>query len=101
MSMLRSKIPPLRVTRLSKRSQYLFSETLVLMFGLTACEVVLSKPGNMHWSLVVPCVLGYVAAFSLMLTTRCERCDEPLGRDGKRLVAVPHTHCTKCGHSVG
>ncbi len=101
MSMLRSKIPPLRVARLSKRSQYLISETVVLFFGLAACEVVLSQPGSMHWATLVPCMLGYLAAFSLLVTTRCEKCDEPVGREGKRLVAVPHSHCTKCGHSLG
>jgi hypothetical protein len=101
MSMLRSKIPPLRVARLSKRTQFLVSETVVLFFGLSACEVVLSQPGSMHWATLVPCMLGYLAAFSLLLTTRCETCDEPIGREGKRLVAVPHTHCTRCGSSLG
>jgi len=101
MSLLRSKIRSIRIPRISKRSQYFVSVSAVLFFGLSACEVVLSQPGRMNWATLVPCMLGYFSAFALLLTTRCENCDEPVGRKGKRLVAVPHSHCTRCGTSLG
>ena len=98
--MLRSKIPPLHLSRLSKRAQFLFAETLVLVFGLATCELFLSNPGRTPWSALVPCFFAYLASFALLLTTRCDSCNEPVGREGGRLVAVPHTHCTRCGTSL-
>jgi hypothetical protein len=95
--MLRSKIPSLRRSRLGKRGQYLISETLVLAFGLSACRVFESSPSHIRWSALVPCMFGYLASFALLLTTRCDNCNEPVGREGKRLVAFPHSHCERCG----
>jgi len=95
--MLRSKIPLLRLSRLGKRGQYLISETLVLGFGLSACQVFESNPGHVHWGALIPCMFGYLASFALLLTTRCDNCNEPVGREGKRLVAFPHSHCDHCG----
>ena len=99
--MLRSKIPPLHLARLGKRTQYVLAETMTLLFGLAACQVFQSAHGYVLWSAIVPCLLGYLAAFSLVLTTRCDNCNEPVGREGKRLIAMPHTHCTRCGTSLG
>jgi hypothetical protein len=98
--MLRSKIPPFRLARASKRTQYVLAETFVLLFGFAAAMVIEASHGVMLWSVVVPCISGCLASFALMLTTRCETCGEPLGREGKRLIAVPHSHCSKCGRSV-
>lgn len=98
--MLRSKIPSLRVSRFGKRAQYLFSETLVLIFGLAACQVFEASPTHIRWAALVPCMFGYLASFALLLTTRCDNCDEPVGRDGKRLLAIPHANCQRCGASL-
>ena len=98
--MLQSKIPSLRRSRFGKRAQYLFSETLVLIFGLAACQVFEASPTHIEWAALVPCMFGYIAAFSLLLTTRCDNCNEPVGRQGKRLVAFPHAHCQRCGASL-
>jgi hypothetical protein len=45
-------------------------------------------------------MIGCMASFLLMLTTRCDNCDEPVGREHGRLVAIPHTHCERCGHDL-
>ncbi|MBV9331739.1 MAG: hypothetical protein JOZ55_09330 [Alphaproteobacteria bacterium] len=95
--MLHTRIPTLRLSRLGKRSQYLISETLVLAFGLATCQVFQTSAGHVHWNALFPCFLGYLAAFALLLTTRCDNCNEPVGREGKRLVAFPHSHCERCG----
>lgn len=93
--MLRSKLPTLRFSRISKRSQFLLCETMVLVFGVAA--TTLFEGGKILWSPLIPCMVGCLASFLLMLTTRCEKCDEPVGRDGRRLAAIPHTHCSRCG----
>ena len=98
--MLRSRIPSLRLSRLTKRGQYLFSEALVVILGLTTCQLFLSRPDQISWSVLIPCFMGCLASFALLLTTRCDACDEPVGREGRRLVAIPHTHCTRCGTSL-
>jgi len=97
---LHSKIRSLRLSRFGKRTQYLFSETLVLIFGLAACQVFESSPVRIAWAALVPCMFGYLASFALLLTTRCDNCNEPVGRQGKRLVAFPHAHCQRCGASL-
>lgn len=99
--MLRSKIPPLHLSRLSKRTQYIFAETLVLIFGLTTCQLFLTNPARVLWSALIPCFLGYLASFALLLTTRCDACNEPVGRERGRLLAVPHSHCARCGSNLG
>jgi hypothetical protein len=98
--MLRLRIAALRLSRFGKRAQYLFSETLVLIFGLGACQVAEASPTHFQWAALVPCMLGYLASFALLLTTRCDNCNEPVGRLGKRLVAFPHANCQRCGASL-
>jgi hypothetical protein len=98
--MIRSKIPSLRLSRLGKRAQYLFSETLVLIFGLAACQVVEASHTHFEWAALVPCFFGYLAAFALLLTTRCDNCNEPVGRQGKHLIAFPHAHFQRCCASL-
>lgn len=93
--MLRSKLPSLRFSRISKRSQFLLCESMVLLFGVAAST--LFEGGRILWSPLIPCMVGCLASFMLMLTTRCPKCDEPVGRDRGRLVAIPHTHCARCG----
>ena len=96
--MLRSKLPPLHFSKVSKRSQFLLCETMVLLFGIAACT--LFQGHAVRWAAVIPCMIGYLASFSLMLTTRCDHCNEPVGRERGRLVAVPHTHCERCGNDL-
>ena len=98
--MLRSKTGSLRLSRFGKRAQYLFSETLVLIFGLAACQVFESEPTHIQWAALVPCMFGYLASFALLLTTRCDNCNEPVGREGRRLIAFPHANCQRCGASL-
>jgi|SRR5579871_3323167 len=98
--MLRSKIPSLHLSRFSKRAQYLFAEGLVVVFGLTTCQLFLNQPEHVSWGVLVPCFMGYLASFALLLTTRCDSCNEPVGRERGRLVALPHTHCTRCGTNL-
>ncbi len=93
--MLRSKLPTLRLSHISKRSQFLLCETLVLLFGIAACT--LFERGGVRWAPLIPCVIGCFASFLLMLTTRCDNCDEPVGRDRGRLAAIPQSHCDRCG----
>lgn len=96
--MLRSKLPSLNFRRISKRSQFLVCETMVLLFGVAAST--LFQSGHVLWSPLIPCMIGCFASFLLMLTTRCDKCDEPVGRDRGRLVAIPHTHCDRCGSDL-
>jgi hypothetical protein len=96
--MLRSRLPSFHLARISKRSQFLFCETFVILFGVAACT--LFEGGVIRWASLVPCMVGCMASFLLMLTTRCDNCDEPVGRERGRLVAIPHTHCERCGHDL-
>ena len=80
--------------------QFLVSETFVLLFGYATAQFFVTTPGHIRWSAVIPCILGSLASFALMLTTRCDACEHPVGRDGKRLVAVPSTRCEHCGGSL-
>jgi hypothetical protein len=96
--MLRSKLPSLRFSRIGKRSQFLLCETLVLLFGVSACT--LFEGGVIRWAPLIPCMIGCFASFLLMLTARCDNCDEPVGRDRGRLAAIPRTHCDRCGSDL-
>jgi hypothetical protein len=98
--MRRSSIPSLRLSRFGKRAQYLVSETLVLIFGLAACQVFETDQTHIQWAAIIPCIFGYLASFALLLTTRCGNCGEPVGRNGKRLMAFPHANCQRCGASL-
>jgi hypothetical protein len=96
--MLRSKRPALYLPRLGKRSQFLLFETFALIFGVSACQ--LFGPSSVRWAALIPCIVGGGASFLMVLTTRCEACNEPVGREAGRLVAVPHTHCSRCGSDL-
>ena len=96
--MLRSKLPALPLSRISKRSQFLLCESLVLAFGMSS--TTLFEGGVVRWAPLIPGMIGCFGSFLLMLTTRCDTCDEPVGRDHGHLMAIPHTHCTRCGRDL-
>ena len=87
------------LARLGRRSQFFLFETFVLIFGLAAAQLI--DGTRTRWTALFVCMTGYALSFLMLLTTRCERCAEPVGLKSGRLVALPYAHCTKCGADLG